>query len=95
MRIHNTFIGQIAEPSTELQTARGAPPQRETAATQADQPGEHVPAPEVQHLAALAAQEPEVRENKVNEAAQRLANGDYLTPDAALRTADALLAAPE
>ena len=93
MRIRNTFIGQ------SLEVAGQAPLTRTTVSSRpsrsADDDGDHVAAPEVERLAALAQQEPEVRQDRVDDATSRVAGGEYLTHEAALRTAEALMAAPD
>jgi hypothetical protein len=94
MQIQNNFIKKVDQ-TAGASTSRGSSTQREVGATLPTQLGQHVPAPEVQNLVTLVQQQPEVREDKVNEAAQRLSNGDYLTHEAAVQTADAILAAPD
>ena len=49
------------------------------------------PAPELVHLFSLVRQTPEVRSDRLQQVGQRLAAGDYLTPQAADQTAAALL----
>lgn len=95
MRIQNTFIGQNVDQSGDVQTPRVPIQQREATVPVPEQASEHVPAPEVQSLSSQAQQIPEVREDRVTDIGQRLAGGEYLTRDAAVRTADALLAAPD
>jgi hypothetical protein len=90
MRIRNTFIGQGLEAAGQAPLAKTPIPSRDV-----ESAGDHVSAPEVDRVTELARQEPEVRQERVDDAASRVAGGDYLTRDAALRTADALLAAPE
>ena len=91
MRIRNTFIGQGLEVTGQAPLAKTAVQSRDIGVA----PGDHVAAPEVERLTELARQVPEVRQERVDDAQSRVAGGEYLTRDAALRTADALLATPE
>ena len=92
MRIRNKFIGHGLEVTSQAPLTAAPVPSREVAAAPGD---DHVAAPEVERVAELARQEPEVRQERVDDAASRVAGGEYITRDAALRTADALLTAPE
>jgi len=51
----------------------------------------HTPAPELVHLLDLLQQTPEIRQDLVQQVAQRLAEGGYQTPAALEQTAEALL----
>jgi hypothetical protein len=51
----------------------------------------HTPAPEIAALVNQLRQIPELREEVVREVAQRLACGDYSTPEALNRTVQAML----
>ena len=62
--------------------ARVAPDQKASA---------HVPAPELERVVAALKEIPELRESMVAQLASRLANGEYLTPQAAERTAEAMV----
>ncbi len=91
MRIRNTFISNGLEVTGQAPLAKASVPAHDV-----DVPGDdHVAAPEVERVTGLARQEPEVRQERVDDAANRVAGGEYFTRDAALRTADALMAAPE
>jgi hypothetical protein len=91
MRIRNTFIGNGLEVTGQAPLAKTPVQSRDLEAASDD----HVAAPEVERVTELARQEPEVRQERVDDAASRVAGGEYFTRDAALRTADALLTAPE
>ena len=51
----------------------------------------HTPAPELADWQAHVHQMDDVRQDVIGEVARRLANGEYLTPDAAKRAAEAML----
>lgn len=55
----------------------------------------HTPSPELMQFLSIARQTPQVRQKVLQQVAQRLADGDYLTPEAAEKTADAILNALE
>jgi hypothetical protein len=94
MRIRNTFIGQSLDVTGQTPISKAPVSSRDLGAVP-DGAGDHVPAPEVERLTEQARQEPEVRQDRVDDASTRVAEGEYFTRDAALRTADALMAAPE
>ncbi len=60
------------------------------ASVSADNPG-YTPSSELQNLISLTRQEPEIRENLVQAAAQRLQEGYYHTPASIENTAAAML----
>ncbi len=95
MHIDNTYLtnrtlGQ-ADPSTQAAAAgKGA---ASGPAPSAD--SSHVPSAELLALLALVRQATEVRPDVLQRVAERLANGYYLTRDAAARTAAAIQQAQE
>jgi len=52
----------------------------------------YTPSPELTRLLDMVREQPEVRENRVQEAAAKLASGYYSTPQSIAATADAILA---
>jgi hypothetical protein len=56
-----------------------------------DDRSQHLPSPELQQLTAAVRNLPEVREDVVQRVAGQLAAGQYLTPEAAEQTAQAML----
>ena len=94
MRINNVHlnglvVGQVREPE-DRDVIR--PEAADAASLETSQ---HTPSPELTRLVTLAQEEPEVRPEAVERATARLGAGDYLTPESALATAQALLQAQE
>ncbi|HKI37922.1 MAG TPA: hypothetical protein VKA46_39070 [Gemmataceae bacterium] len=92
MHIDNTYLtnrtlGQADQPAAAKSAAAGGqpPPAAST----------HVPSPELLDLLDQVRQTPEVRKEVLQRVAQRLANGDYLTHEAAIDTAEAIQKAQE
>ena len=52
----------------------------------------YTPSPELTRLLDLVRDQPDVRENRIQEVTARLASGYYSTPQSAAETADAILA---
>jgi hypothetical protein len=76
------------------ETAKAAGPMREAgAAERVAEESDYLPSADLARLTALAAQEPEVRDLAIHDAAGRLASGFYLTSESAEKTADAILKA--
>lgn len=53
----------------------------------------YTPSAEWLRLVELVKQVPEIREDRIHEVSQRLQRGDYLSPDSAAKTADAMVRA--
>jgi hypothetical protein len=91
MKVTSTGVSQTS--LTPAQQAAGASPAARDAqpegATQSNDG--YTPSAEWLRLVDLVKQTPDVRDNRVREVAQRLQNGDYLSPEGAARTADAML----
>ena len=51
----------------------------------------YLPSAELSNLTQRAKAEPEIRQNRISEVAQKLAQGHYSTPQAASKTASAIL----
>jgi hypothetical protein len=66
----------------------GKAPVQETGST-------HTSSPELRRYLALLRQTPQTRTNLVEQVAQRLASGHYLTAEAAYQTADAMVKSAE
>jgi hypothetical protein len=95
MQVNNSYLSgvqvgqpQAAAPSETLPASGGATPVVNDSST-------HVASAELTKLLALVASEPDIRPEVVQRAAERLANGDYQTQDAAEQTAQAILNSPE
>ncbi len=67
----------------------------DSAARGTGKPPEHIPSAELTRLLDLVTESPDVRAERVDEAARLLASGYFLTPDAADATAQAILNDPE
>ena len=91
MRIPDSFGDHKVSPQQGMHDPKQANRASGTQAPRPEDPSVHSPDPEVVELIAQVSQIPEIRESVVKEVAGRLANADYLTPEAAERTAEALL----
>jgi anti-sigma28 factor (negative regulator of flagellin synthesis) len=89
--VHLTYV-PVTQPEARQAAAARAAEGSEASASQASS---HVPSSELQDLLKQVRQEPEVRQDRVREVAQRLANGYYLSAEAADRTAEAIQRTPE
>jgi hypothetical protein len=75
-----------ASAASDVDRAEGAPPDSGTSEVSS-----HVQSQELRNLFGLVRQQPEVRPEVLQKIFQRLANGSYLTPEAAAGAADSLL----
>jgi hypothetical protein len=89
LRLTGVGLGQPAE------VVHSDPVRREAASPAATDANVHVPSSELAQWSALATQEPEVRDEAVARASERLAAGEYGTLVCAERTACAILKARE
>lgn len=89
LQLDGLGLGQTSE------VHRPAPSARREASDTRDAAATHSTSPELVQWVSLATQEPEIRNAAVEQAQERLVAGDYLTPEAAYRTAHALLTAVE
>ena len=93
MRIDNTYL-------TNLKVAKNPSPAEATRHAEGkpkplDDNSKHIPSPELLKYIGLLQQETQVRKNLVKLVALRLKRGDYLTPEAAQKTAEAILQSRE
>ena len=91
MRIDNYRLDFTVGPNAGLQPPHGFAGRTGSAAQQPQDASAHTPAPELDQWLAQVHQMDDVRHDVVSEVARRLANGEYLTPDASERAAEALL----
>lgn len=95
MLVNNVYLNKIevGQPETALAAAEADRAERpRTAAVAASS---HVPSEELSRLLGLLHREVEVREDRVQLVQMRLGGGYYLTPEAAVQTADAIQDAEE
>jgi hypothetical protein len=94
MKITNDGVSQSSvTPALQTPAAVTAQPAGvESAAPDSDS---YTPSAEFARLIGLAKQEPAVREDRVREVMLRLQSGEYLTPQGAASTADAILNSPD
>ena len=91
MKITNNGVSQTSLSPTQ-QTSGAAPAAREAQTDAAAEPNDaYTPSAEWLRLIEQVRQEPEIREDRVREAIQRLQSGEYFSPAAAAKTADAIL----
>jgi len=90
MKIDNNGVSQTSV--TPAQPTPGAvPTQPASVGSAASESDSYTPSAELARLIGLANQEPAVRDNRVRDVMQRLQSGEYLTPQSAAKTADAIL----
>jgi hypothetical protein len=95
MRIDNSYLSPLVTGEARTTAATGDATQTGKPAPAETTASTHVPSPELARLRDLLASEPDSRVEVLAQVANRLASGYYSTPDAALRTADAMLTSAE
>lgn len=94
MRINNIYLTNLPVDHAEGKEA-DAPERPEGAPAVTPGVSAHVPSAELTGLLEQVRNTPEVRQELLAEIARRMADGYYLTSEAAERAADAILNAPE
>jgi hypothetical protein len=96
MRIDNSYLSSLGAGEIRANAETAESGQKGEAKTDTNvQANLHVPSPELSNLRQLVQVSPDVRPDVVARVAQSLAGGYYGTPDAAERTADAMINAIE
>ena len=93
MKITNSNCASNSVPPTQPPSTPAASGTDKTADTTSAASDGYTPSPEYQRLLDQVREHPHVRHHRVFEAAQKLANGDYSTPESVEKTADAILKA--
>ncbi len=95
MLVNNVYLSKIevGQPETALAAAEADRTERPRATTTTA--SSHVPSEELGRLLGLLHREVEVREDRIQFVQMRLGGGYYLTPEAAVETADAIQNAEE
>jgi len=89
MEVQNRGVGQPGASGVNRTDSR--PARSEKAASASEDGSSHVPSAELKSLLKDLRDIPEVRPEKLADAAAKIASGYYLTPEAASKTAEAIL----
>jgi hypothetical protein len=94
MRINNIFLSNLPIGQAENRETESAPRAEESTAAKTGLSA-HVPSAELTNLLEQVRNTPEMRRELLAEIGRRLAEGYYLTSEAAERAAEAILKAPD
>ena len=95
MQVPNLGVNNSALPSQNKVEATASPAGNASAPSAAAPSNGYLPSSELMQLVSLARQQPEVRDDQVQAAVQRLQQGYYQTQASAENTAAAMLAAQD